>query len=107
MNEPQFCYVVVPGAVPGKRIGVVERGKKGYYLTEFDSPKASDKTIRDFVNGMNARLGVSATEAQAMLYGSMFGWSAAKNGCEARSQMESSIPGRTFPPSRRTARFEL
>jgi hypothetical protein len=73
MNEPQFCYVVIPGAAPGERIGVIERSKKGYYLTDFDSPKASDKTIRDFVTGMNARLGVDATEAQAMLDGSMFG----------------------------------
>jgi hypothetical protein len=24
----EFCYVVVPGAAPGKRIGIVKRGKK-------------------------------------------------------------------------------
>jgi hypothetical protein len=30
MIGPEFCYVVVPGAAPGKRIGIVKRGKKGY-----------------------------------------------------------------------------
>ena len=28
MIGPEFCYVVVPGAAPGKRIGIVKRGKK-------------------------------------------------------------------------------
>ena len=64
MIGPEFCYVVVPGAAPGKRIGIVKRGKKGYYLTNFDSPKASGRTISDFVAGMNALLGVDTAEAQ-------------------------------------------
>ena len=86
MIGPEFCYVVVPGAAPGKRIGIVKRGKKGYYLTNFGSPKASGRTISDFVAGMNALLGVDTAEAQAMLNDSMFGWdvAAAKNDGGAR-----------------------
>ena len=86
MIGPEFCYVVVPAAAPGKRIGIVKRGKKGYYLTNFDSPKASGRTISDFVAGMNALLGVDTAEAQAMLNDSMFGWdvAAAKNDGGAR-----------------------
>jgi hypothetical protein len=69
MIGPEFCYVVVPGAAPGKRIGIVKRGKKGYYLTNFDSPKASGRTINDFVAGMKALLGVNvATQRPRLLW---------------------------------------
>jgi hypothetical protein len=50
MIGPEFCYVVVPGAAPGKRIGIVKRGKKGYYLTNFDSPKASGSSCHSDAN---------------------------------------------------------
>jgi hypothetical protein len=82
VRRRQARYVVVPGAAPGKRIGIVKRGKKGYYLTNFDSPKASGKTISDFVAGMNALLCVDTAEAQAMLNDSDV--AAAKNDGGAR-----------------------
>ena len=74
----------------GRSAGQADRHRQarqeGYCLTKFDSPKASGKTISDFVAGMNALLGVDTTEAQAMLNDSMLGWdvAAAKNDGGAR-----------------------
>ena len=71
---PKLCYVVVPGAAPGKRIGIVKRGEKGYYLTDFDTTMAPEERVEEAVKMMNERLKVSAAQSQAMLIGSMFGW---------------------------------
>ena len=34
MIGPEFCYVIVPGAAPGKRIGIVKRGPDQLRLAE-------------------------------------------------------------------------
>jgi hypothetical protein len=78
-NPPNLCYIAVPGAAPGRRIGIVKRGEKGYYLADYDQKTSSygylsDAKIKEFVAEMNEKLGVSAAEADAMLMGSMFGW---------------------------------
>jgi hypothetical protein len=73
-----LCYVVVPGAAPGKRIGIVKRDERGYYLTDYDQETSSgfmsDQWIKDFVAEMNDKLGVTAAQPDGMLTGSMFGW---------------------------------
>lgn len=76
MSKPALCYVVVPGAEPGKRIGIVKRGETGYYLTDYDMPTVSNLAVKEFVAEQNAKLGVEPAEAEAMLYGSCFGWDA-------------------------------
>ena len=79
-KKPALCYVVVPGAAPGKRIGIVKRGEKGYYLSDYDRPYGfgigylSQAKIEDWVREMNERLDVDPAQAESMLMGSMFGW---------------------------------
>jgi hypothetical protein len=69
------CYIVVPGAEPGKRIGIVKQGEVGYYLTDYDNvPSMSLVEITGMVEQFNLKLGVDAKTADAMLIGSMFGW---------------------------------
>ena len=70
-DQPPFCYVIVPGAAPGKRIGIVTRGEKGYYKTGLDDGRMPAKAL---VDHLNEKLGVSAEEAEAMRIGSIFGW---------------------------------
>jgi hypothetical protein len=78
-EKPDLCYVVVPGAKIGQRVGIVKRGERGYYTTTLDdgtlpTKATSGLSVEGFVRHMNSRLGVSADEAQRMLSGSMFGW---------------------------------
>lgn len=73
-TKPELCYVMVPGAAPGKRIGIIKRGERGYYAADADSVTASAEIVREVVDDLNARLGVDKIEARAMLCGSMFGW---------------------------------
>jgi hypothetical protein len=73
-TKPELCYVIVPGAAPGRRIGIVKRGERGYYAADADVATASDDLVREVVDDLNARLGVDKIEARAMLCGSMFGW---------------------------------
>jgi hypothetical protein len=73
-KAPELCYVLIRGAKPGKRIGIIKRGESGYYLTDFDSAEASDDVARDCVKHFNKKLGVSPAHAEAMEIGSMFGW---------------------------------
>jgi hypothetical protein len=75
-DKPSLCYVVVPDAEPGKRIGIVKRGERGYHLTDLDDGSLPTKangtlSVEGFVRHMNARLGVSQAEADRMLTGSM------------------------------------
>lgn len=74
IEKPETCYIVVPGAPAGKRIGLVKRGERGYYDAEADSETASIEIVEQVVNDLNTRLGVDRIEARAMLCGSMFGW---------------------------------
>lgn len=69
-----FCYVVVPGAQPGKRIGIVKRGESGYWLTDFDRAEHSEQLVESAVTAMNSKRGISPEQSEAMLIGSMFGW---------------------------------
>jgi hypothetical protein len=78
-EKPDLCYVVVPGAKIGERIGIVKRGESGYYTTDLDDgslPTVANGalSVEDYVSHMNERLGISNDEAQRMLTGSMFGW---------------------------------
>jgi hypothetical protein len=67
------CYIVVPGAAKGKRIGIVRYGESGYYLTDYDCYN-TEAECKEHVGLINKSLGVSPKIEEAMLYGSMFGW---------------------------------
>ena len=68
-----ICYVVIPGAAKGKRIGIVVYGESGYYLTDYDSHD-TEAQCKEHVTLVNKSLGVSPRVEEAMLSGSMFGW---------------------------------
>lgn len=71
---PELCYIKVPGNEPGRRIGVVKRGERGYHLTDFDNGKVSQDVVEEVIREMNEALGISHEQETAMLVGSMFGW---------------------------------
>ncbi len=70
---PNVCYVVIPGAAQGKRIGIVRLNESGYYLTDYDYYDTEEQ-CKEHVELLNKSLGVSPKVAQSMLEGSMFGW---------------------------------
>jgi len=71
---PEFCYSVIAGNAPGKRIGIIKRGEAGYYLTDFDSPTAPKDLIEQVVAEQNRKMGVKPSQVEAMEIGSCFGW---------------------------------
>jgi hypothetical protein len=75
MNPP-LCYIVVPGAKIGERIGIVKRGETGYYTTNLDNGSlptraTSGLSVEDFVHHMNSQLGVTEAEMFNMIAQSM------------------------------------
>ena len=71
---PELCYAIIDGNAPGERIGIIKRGEKGYYLTDFDTSTASEETVREVVDKQNRMMGVLPSQAMAMKIGSMMGW---------------------------------
>ncbi|WP_024516996.1 hypothetical protein [Bradyrhizobium sp. Tv2a-2] len=75
MNPP-LCYIVVPAAERGERIGIVKRGETGYYTTDLDDGSlptiaSSGLSVEAFVRHMNSRLGVTEDEMLHMITQSM------------------------------------
>lgn len=66
---PDACYSV--SDYSGDVI-FLKKGELGYYSTPYSDPDRS--TNRDIVNHLNAELGVSRAQEQAMKAGSLFGW---------------------------------
>ena len=71
---PDECYIFVAGGHPGKQVGLIRRGEKGYYLSDYDEKEPV--LAADLVRRLNRRLGVGLLQAEAMQVGSMFGWDA-------------------------------
>lgn len=71
---PELCYIHIRGNEFGKRIGIVKRGELGYYVTNYDNVKVSNKKIDEIVDFFNIRMGVTKEQAACMEIGSMFGW---------------------------------
>lgn len=57
---PEFCFARLPS---NDAPIIIEAGARGYRLAEGSIPEK-----------MNARLGVTPAQVEAMLAGSMFGW---------------------------------
>jgi hypothetical protein len=66
--------VVVPGARPGKRIGLVRYNDSGYYETAYDHPSYSEEQAAQEVRRVNAELGLPEKVIDSMESASMFGW---------------------------------
>lgn len=66
---PEQCYIYLPTT---KEIGIVKKGENGYYRT--DLVNGESVAMRDLVDSMNKKLGVTKAQAEALKSGSMFGW---------------------------------
>lgn len=67
------CYVIVPLAPKGQRIGRVELGETGYYPTDLDR-FATEAECDQHRTALNTLLGIPPEIADSMEIGSMFGW---------------------------------
>lgn len=65
VDLPELAYVVHPEG----ELVIVKRGERGYYPY---GPKSDFNTT--VAASLNQRMGVTPTQAEAMAWGSMFGW---------------------------------
>jgi hypothetical protein len=68
-NLPDHCYAVEPS--DGWVIRLVA-GVHGYAISAYQSH--GDQSAQNVADDLNAGLGVSKAQVQAMICGSMFGW---------------------------------
>ena len=73
-NLPEQCWIVIPSAPPGERIGLCVRLKRGYGVTQVDKPEFSASEVRDLVREMNDEQGVTENQQALMTQGSLIGW---------------------------------
>ena len=66
---PEQCYVYIQSS---NEIGIVRKGENGYYKTDIEGGKPSER--KALVDEYNRNAGVSKAQAEAMKAGSMFGW---------------------------------
>lgn len=66
---PEQCYIYLPTT---HEIGIVKKGESGYYRT--DLANGEPDAMRELVDAMNKKLGVTKAQAEAMKSGSIFGW---------------------------------
>lgn len=66
---PEQCYVYVQTE---NEIGIVKKGESGYYKTDFEGGKPSER--KALADEYNSKSGVTKAQAEAMKAGSMFGW---------------------------------
>lgn len=66
---PEQCYVYIQSS---NEIGIVKKGENGYYKTDIEGGKPSER--KALVDEYNRKAGVNKAQAEAMKAGSMFGW---------------------------------
>jgi hypothetical protein len=66
---PSYCYAVHP--VDGEVIRLVA-GEKGYYVSNYQAH--GDQSAQNVADDLNAGLGVSKAQVEAMECGSLFGF---------------------------------
>ena len=66
---PEQCYVYLPTS---NEIGIIKKGETGYYKTDLTDGVPGE--MKELVDSMNRKLGVTKGQAEAMKAGSMFGW---------------------------------
>lgn len=66
---PEYCYSTLPST---GEIIVIKRGEKGYYPQRPENAPWNPENL----DHINAQLGVTKAQVNAMTAGSMFGWDA-------------------------------
>lgn len=66
---PDRAYVFIETS---PELGIVEKGKKGYYRTQITAPTKAERIA--MADELNQKLGVTKAQAEAMKCGSMYGW---------------------------------
>ena len=67
---PEKCYVYIETS---NDLGIVNKGEMGYYHTDITA--LSREEMKEMVDELNEKIGVTKAQAEAMKLGSMFGWS--------------------------------
>lgn len=71
---PALCYALMACRDPGSRIVIIRAGETGCYVTDYDAPGLALDQVGTVVDRLNARLGITPAQKEAMLAGSLFGW---------------------------------
>ena len=71
-KQADTCYTVILGKQAGENIGIVKRGKKGYYTTNYNY--GTGQEAEHAVRTLNDQRGVDEKEQLEMEIGSMFNW---------------------------------
>ena len=71
---PPLCYAFHEGSAAGKRIVQIRAGEAGCDETTLDRAGMTAAEAQELIDFLNARLGVTFEQREAMVGGSMFGW---------------------------------
>tara|TARA_R110000765_G_scaffold323741_1_gene415341 strand:+ start:516 stop:821 length:306 start_codon:yes stop_codon:yes gene_type:complete len=71
-KQADTCYTVILTEQAGSNIGIIKRGSKGYYATNYEY--GTGEEAEHAVRTLNDQRGVDAQEQLKMEMGSMFGW---------------------------------
>ena len=74
LKLPDVCFALIASAPPGSRIVLIRSGRRGHYVTHFDTEHMPLAVARVFVDRLNAPTGVTNEQHAAMVAGSMFGF---------------------------------
>lgn len=70
---PAECLAYIPENEIGHRIVVIRRGQ-GVIQSRYDHAALTEETARCLVRDVNRHLGVSPSQREALLAGSLYGW---------------------------------
>jgi hypothetical protein len=71
-KQADTCYTVILTKPAGENIGIIKRGSKGYYATNYDY--GTGEEAEHAVRTLNDQRGVDEKEQLEMEMGSMFNW---------------------------------
>ena len=93
---PEQCYIYLPTT---REIGIVKKGESGYYRT--DLANGEPDAMKELVDSMNRKLGVTKAQAEALKAGSMFGWHT-----PAADPKSYDYTGKLLKPKRKNKEYE-
>lgn len=68
-SMPEQCYIYIP---EDRNIALLKKGESGYFSTKISNGEPA--AMREFVDSMNRKIGLSKAQFEAMKAGAMFGW---------------------------------